>query len=391
MAKHALLKSVLVIARAQYRADSDEGIHCLVRALAGSCESLKVISLSFEAPEFQGPGLRGSRQAPRGWQVVGNVACYTLAMPWSPTDGFGAVARWLTTPALEIWAGWPSRELDAATVSADLIILHSEPALALLGRLRRLAPHAKIVVYADDPHGSANMHPRLQVSLTRSRSALDHIVVTARSMLKHFEAFGERASHVPRGLDLPSTAQTETAELASPTQVVCTATATFDASVVQIAADALPEAEVHLVGPNNTPPHRYPANVRVHSVLSGEAFAALVGGAQVGIVPLAGQADMDGLEDTDAGLLYFGHLGLPTVCPTSVVGRFPLRFGYQPGRSASIRDALARSLQAKRGSVRVPVLSWSQVAQRVIETVERQSPAVWESTGLRAREAAHEG
>ena len=389
MAKHTFLKSVLVVARSQHRTDSDEGIHCLIRALAGRCESLKVISLAFEASELLGPSFCAPRQAARGWQHVGGVACHTLPAPWSSSDAFGAVARWLTPPAFEAWAGWPSRELDAATASADLIILHSDPALALLGRLRRLAPEAKIVLYADDPETSANQHPRLRASLIGSRSALDHIVVTARSMLKHFEAFGTRVSYVQRGLDLPSAAQVEAVEYDGRAKIVCTAPTTFDASAVQIVADALPQAEIHLVGSNT--PHRYPANVRVHSALTDQAYAALVGGARVGIVPLAGQAEVDGIADTDAGLLHFGHIGVPTVCPAFAVGEHPLRFGYQPGRSASIRDALARSLQARWGSARVPVLSWSQVAQRVIETIERESRVAWERRDLRAREAAHEG
>jgi 2-beta-glucuronyltransferase len=65
-------------------------------------------------------------------------------------------------------------------------------------------------------------------------------------------------------------------------------------------------------------------------------------------------------------MMQYDFFGLPTVCPTSVVGDHSGRFGYTPGNPESIRAAMALALAAPRQRSR-QILSWSEVTDRLLQ------------------------
>lgn len=355
--------SVLVLASSDYRSDEDANVWSLAKALSETSDEVRIISVAFDPSEQSSRAQRIARRRASGvWENVDGVKVFLWSMPWAPISASG-VARWLIAPAYELWAEWPCRELDAAAARAATIVVQSGPSAALIGRLRRRAPHAKIIYYADDPAVSAAMHPRVHALLQRNAGLFDHAVVAARAMLPNCEAFGEKVSFVPCGVELDALQHPRPTPFKARRNVVTLGSPWFDASVIQIAANALPDTHFHLIG---TPTgHRYPANVSEYG--TDIEIAAYLQHASLGAAPYVETGHSDALVDTSAALLRFGHLGVPAVCPWFAVGDRPFRVGYEPGRSASVREAFARAFRLQRGSCRVPALRWSEVAKATTE------------------------
>src|SRR3546814_5110388 len=92
--------------------------------------------------------------------------------------------------------------LDDQAATADLILIESGIAPALIRRVRAIAPHARIVYRATDLLATAGVPQCIETTLQRQARDIDMVEVVARSMLPHFDSFDCPRIFIPHGVDL---------------------------------------------------------------------------------------------------------------------------------------------------------------------------------------------
>ncbi|HSI39666.1 MAG TPA: hypothetical protein VLA00_03865 [Xanthobacteraceae bacterium] len=357
--------SVLIVSRHDYRTPLQVNIHFIARALAEQFGEVNFVSVAFSAFSRRTHDDRHvlASRANR-WERWDDVNCYLWRMLWHPVSIGGPLVRRILAPAFDLWQRWPCEELDKVARRADLIIIQSGPAPALLPRLRALAPKARFIYLASDLLDAAGVHPRVQAILDANSDCIDKVVVVARSMIPHFAGFEGRVEFIPHGLDRTAYDHETASPFTEPQNIVSIGSMLFDPSVIQIAAEAFPNARFHLIG---TPEgHSYPSNVREYGPMPFAATIAYLQHADVGVAAYAPAPDAGYLADSSLKLMQFGYLGIPAVCPNFAVGERQLRFGYEPGDPQSVRVAFQQALDAKARKTSMPVLSWNEVVEKIL-------------------------
>jgi 2-beta-glucuronyltransferase len=89
--------------------------------------------------------------------------------------------------------------------------------------------------------------------------------------------------------------------------------------------------------------------------------------ASIGIAPYANKGAPYYLSDTSLKLAQYEYAGLNAVCPFFACGEKSGRFGYDPGDSSSIVDALSRALSKPKFQPDASgFLDWENVTDRFL-------------------------
>ena len=353
-------RSVLLVGRIEDGGGADV-LAPLSKAFATLADDVTVVAIAERSPQsVKGRPMHLADQ-PTG---VDGVRRHVWSPRLRPATSPESAVAWLTSPIGELWASWPYPVLDEAAAHADVIVIQPDPAAALLRRLRRSAPKADIVCYAGAARDAAGLHPRLKTALRRDADVVDQIVVAARAMLPCFGSFGGRATYTPPGLEPADLKRSGRSPFVPGFDAVVIGPRPLDASVIQIAAATLAEARFHILGPSAG--HRYPTNVIEHSALTEDDTQSFIAHADLGLVPFLDGPYADHAVDLCRELALFDHAGVPSVCPLPAALGKPLRCGYAPGRSESIRAALARTLFIPAGQTRGRAPAWLDVAAHII-------------------------
>lgn len=361
--------SILLIANERYRTDDPTTFANLVRTMPALFGEVNVVAMALDGPSDRKGGANS-------WSVAEGVRSFDWLGPWSPSTQGRRLRGWLLKQVVDLWAAWPCADLDAAARRANVIVVQSGPGAALLSRLRRCAPNAEIIYLATELLAGAGVHRRLQARLERDAGHVDRAVVVARAMISHLPMFARRIVFAPQGFDRGLDGAHGHSPYKASRNIVVLGSSPFDASVIQIAATSYSDVLFHLIG---TPVgHRFPANVAEHGALSRVETIPYVRHADLAIAAFSDCEDAAFLADSSPQLASFDHVGLPVVCPIFAVGNSPARFGYEPGRSASVRDAFERAFRGglRKDPIRTP--SWIEVARLVLGLRPgfRASPAV---------------
>lgn len=366
--------SILLIANTGYQRDRST-FDNLITTMPTLFNEVNVVSMSLANSPIEQDGDGGRR--PNTWSDAGGVRSLEWRGPWSPSGEGRRFRDWLAKPAVDLWAAWPCTELDAAARRANVIVVQSGPGVALLARLRRCAPNADIIYVATALLAGPGLSQRLQARLERDAGHVDRAVVVARAMIPRLPMFGRRIVFAPQAFDRTLDRATDRSPYGTGSKTIAVlGSAPFDASVIQIAATSYPDTHFHLI---DVPAgHRFPANVTDHGILPRVETISCVRHADLGVAAFADEEDASFLADSSPQLATFDHVGLPVVCPLFAVGESAARFGYEPGRSASVRDAFERALRSglRKCPVRMP--SWLEVARLVLGLRPgfRENPAV---------------
>lgn len=357
-------RSVLVLSRHDIRNRTQVSIQFIARALAEVSTEVNFVSVAFSPLSRRAFDERWmiADRANR-WERVDGINAYLWRMPWHPMSVGGPALRRLTGAAFDVWSRWPCRALDEAARRADLIVVESGPSPALLPRLRRLNPTARIVYFAADLLDAALVHPRVQAILDASAPLVDKVIVVARAMIPHFAAFDGKVQFLRHGLDPAVYGNPGPSPYAGGVNIVSIGSMLFDAAAVRAAAEGFPDATFHLIG---TPPgHAFPPNVREYGPMPFADTIPWLSHADAGIAPYRPAAHVDYLVDSSLKLMQFGALGVPAVAPHFAVGDRPMRFGYDAAEPATIRSALREALAVGDARVRVPSHDWREFVRRL--------------------------
>lgn len=345
--------SVLIVSPDRYEPDARLGIHFIADALTTVFDDVAYVAV--------GPCRANDRRLPSGspqWTPAGTVRAVDLRTPGGDHHSLHTVRRWLGWPGQDAGGAGRAAMIRAAAAAADVIIVEAGTPLAWIPRLRRTAPGAELVFLASDlPSGDQGQ--RLVHFLERHAASIDRIVVTAPSSIEHCSAYAGRVDVMVPGrhpaFDVPKVASPYDGNAPN---ILAIAPTRFDRAAFHIATTSFPQAVFHLVGAMEETGHG--SNVRLHGDLAVHDIVPLLRHATLG---LAAMGDESGSARPPRGTspldpYPFAHFGIPLICPEDAAGERPLRFGYDPGRSASIRAAVHAGLRVGRTGPSVPAPTW---------------------------------
>ena len=352
---------ILILSRHDYRTARRASVHFIAQKMAERGHDVAFLSIGYSWLSR----LRGDSRArldPRAnrWERVDGLRACLWRTRWHPVKMPlpDALTGWL----FHRWAGMACPVLDEAAAKADLILIESGIAPALIGRMRAIAPHARIVYRATDLLATAGVPQCIEATLQRHAHDIDMVVVVARSMLPHFDAFDCPRIFIPHGVDLRNLRRPTISPYDQPHNAVAVGSMLFDEGAIRALAQAVPHFTFHMIG---TPKRSFPSNVVLHDEMPFERTLPYIQHADVGIAAYLPAESSAYLADSSLKLMQYGAIGLPAVCPDFAVGEHGLRFGYRPGDSREIVQAFTKAAQTRRRPA--PTQDWGDVADRLVE------------------------
>lgn len=303
------------------------------------------------------------------WYAADGLRGYVWIAPIHPMRLRYDWLNRLTTPALDWYGRLLPRALRDRVRSADLIVVESCAAVALLPWLRRLAPNAVHVYSMSDRLEAVGMHPGLDHILQREAAALDLIRVPAAAMRDDFAA--GRIAHIPHGLDKAAFRAAVASPYPGGINAVLGGDMMLDRPVLSALAAAFPYVTFHCFGRVTAPAGAAPANMRVHGEVPFPTVAAHIRHADVGLALYRRAPGVDYLAQSSLKNLQYSYCGLPIVTPAFVAAELPNAFPYEPGDAAGAVTAFAAALAA-RPAGRVtrdafPIRDWDSVAHELVD------------------------
>lgn len=305
---------------------------------------------------------------------VNGVQCYLWRTPFHPfrtgIDALDAAAG----PLFTAYAHLPNRFIDDALRAAAYVVVESGLGIMLIHRARQLNDDARIVYRGSDALHTIGAPPALEAELRRRAGDVDAYCLLADKMAADFRWAANKTYTVPLGVHRRDFAEIGPSPYAGGTNAVTVGSMLFDRSFFQHAAARFPDIQFHLIGTGE--PFEAPANVRHYDEMPFKATLPYLKHADFGIAAYRPQANSGYLAQSSLKLMQYEYLGLPAVCPDYAVGASPNRFGYAADDDAGIARAVRRALAHGRFAGAANVLSWEEVAERLLNPESFEDTAV---------------
>lgn len=250
-------------------------------------------------------------------------------------------------------------------IQSDVIIFESGFPILLVAMCKKLNPSAKLVYLASDSLSTIDCADTIIHEFDAIGPKLDYCILPSRK-LKEEMPKGTTSYFVPHGLDKsiikhcdPSPYEEGTVNIASVGSML------FDASFFEIAAELFPDITFHVIGAGSGANHLKAPNIKLYGEMAFLETIPYLAHANAGVAPYKGDKVSPFLIDTSMKLMQYGFLGIPGICPDTVVGNRAGRFGYVPGDKQSIIAAVKNALRSGRFES-LPTLSWQDVAYRIV-------------------------
>ena len=339
-------------------------IQAIAEELARQGRDVTFVSLRFSrlSKRREDPRIALASRANR-IEVHEGVKCFLWRTLLHPFNAHRAWVNMLLTPFFYLYGHHPNATLDSILRGAETIVIESGLAIALLARIRRLAPRATLIYRASDRLSAIAQHPVLAVILRKHQSAIDAFCLLGPGMAADFAWAFPKAFVVPPALNRDLIEAEQTCPYDKPINAVSLGAMLFDASFFDVAAPAFPDVVFHIFGV--PAPARCPSNVHFYPDIPYAQTWRYIRHATFGIAPYRDHPMAAYLADTSSKLMQYSAVGLPSVCPVFAAGRHAGRFGYQPGDPASIIDAVKLALAAPRQDA-TPYRSWAEIVPRLL-------------------------
>jgi 2-beta-glucuronyltransferase len=298
-------------------------------------------------------------------ETVNGVRCYLWRTAFHPfRTGWPAIDR-LMPPLFSAYARLPNRFIDDELRKAAFVVIESGLGIALAHRARNLNTHARIIYRASDALHTIGAHPALAADLKRRAGDIDAFCLLAEKMAPDFSWAASKTYVVPLGIKHDDFASIGPSPYSAGTNAVTVGSMLFDESFFQHAASGFPDVQFHLIGTGREFPA--PSNVRFYKEMPFKATLPYIKHADFGIAAYRPSANSGYLAQSSLKLMQYEYLGIPAVCPDYAVGASPNRFGYSSGDPATIDQSIRRALARGRVPHAPNVLSWEQVAERLLD------------------------
>ena len=355
----------LVISSHDYRSRRKAGIHFVAAELA-KLGPTRFFSVRYsELSKYKSDPRLSLDSESNKKAVFENVECYLWKTLIHPFDTGKPYLRGVEKLMFRYYVDHASPVLIEWIKDSDVVFFESGIAPIFFELVERLNPRAKSVYIASDDLSTINVARFVKETFDRISPRLSAICLKSRFMEDARPNTPNRFV-IPHGFDFSVAEQADPSPYPTGLHAVSVGSMLFDPTFFATASKEFPDVTFHVIGSGTGAHEGYGSNVRVYDEMPHRVTLPYIKHATIGLAPYASAHVPRYLADTSLKLMQYDFFQLPAVCPTTVVGDYSSRFGYEPGDSVSITAAIRAALKAPRLSSRKP-LQWSEVVRRMLD------------------------
>jgi 2-beta-glucuronyltransferase len=358
----------LFISGHDYRTPRRSSLHFIAQELAKTNQT-RFFSLGFGTLTSKKSDPRSSiAKRSNVLEVCDEIECYLWRTLVHPGNTHLQILRPLENAAFSIYRNLPNKIFDQWLSEATVIFIESGFPVIFAERARRLNGRSKLIYIASDDLTTIGCANYLVKELARVEHLFDGIQIPSRYMEAVF-SHKEACFYVPQGIDASISMYADPSPYGPGIHAVSVGSMLFDPIFFDLAANAFPEITFHIIGSGLRPSRFSQSNIQMYGEMPFHATIPYMKHAAFGIAPYRqGNAPLY-LGDTSLKLIQYAYFGLPTVCPSFLGGKEPLRIHYMPGDKNSIEVAIETALSSKRGQFDAP-LTWAEVAKKIASKIQ---------------------
>jgi 2-beta-glucuronyltransferase len=360
--------NILIISGHDYRTPSRASMHFIAAELARRAH-VRFFSIGYSRLSRLKNDPRASLAARANRsEVYRDIECYLWKTALHPFNMRKPSLR--AAERLMFWAyeRWPNPVLKEWVRDADVVLFESGLSPLFFESVAKLNPKARKIYVASDDLSTIGVSPCVQTAFTRVAHRFDVVSLPSRSLARDMPP-SAKVFYIQRGIDSGIADHADPSPYGPGRHAVSIGSMLFDPTFFEIAASHFENVTFHVIGSGRDRLERCGSNVVMYDYMSYTRTLPYIKHADFGVAPYASASLPAYLADTSNKLVHFDFFGTPAVCPVSVVGERPSRFGYVPGDKPSIVAAINRALSAGRSSARTS-LSWSDTVDRMLHPDE---------------------
>ena len=371
------MKNFTFITAHDYRTPRKASLHFIADELIKQNKTVNFFSMRYSLLSKRRPDSRHViADKVNKLEVSNNVNCYFWKTPLHPVNTNRIYLRLAEAIAFRIYVMLTPKLVKKWLKNSDIIFLESGAPPIYLPMVKKLNPASKVIYIGSDELDAINVAQYVKNIVKKQSLDFDYIIVNSPQMVKDF-ADNAKLFYVPHGIDK------NVANYGDPnpydqskTNAVSIGSMLFDLSLVIKTAELFPKIQFHIIGSGQDPSvfSRFD-NIIFYDEMPYVDTIKYIKHANFGIAPYLHDEVPSSLADTSMKLQQYTYFGIPAVCPNTVVGHKPHRFGYNPKDDHSIKNAINLALEAGKKHD-YDVLDWGEVTQRILE------PAKYKDTNL---------
>jgi 2-beta-glucuronyltransferase len=301
-------------------------------------------------------------------RITDDLSGYFWYPPFHPVNLRNRIANLASMPVFRGYGAMPIGQLATALRRASTIVVESSPALALVPRLRQLAPHAFLVYRVSDNVRVVGHHPVIATFERRALPWFDLISVPSDHMVRLFpnDAPVQVQYH---GLNMSLLGGQSENPYGPGFHVISVGTTLFDRRAVEVFAEACPDTTFHLFG-------RILPFSQSNVVLYGERpFVELIPFLQhagAGLAPYIYRPGCEYLAHTSNKVMQYTYCQKPVLLPSYIPNMARHIVPYRPYDLSGAVEAISRARALSGQSVDA---SWIGPWSAVRQAIEARRPA----------------
>lgn len=357
--------SVLIITRHDHRAHRKVNIHFIADELIKRGDKVSIFSFGFSWLSRIKKDARTNLWNESNKVITSKgVESYLWRTALHPVNLRTKLLQPLEKLLFSLYLKMTPSTLKEWIAKSDTIIIESGFAILYTRLCKHLNPNARIIYLASDSLETISCAPTIINEFYASSALLDYAIITSRIMKPEMPA-NVRLHLVPFAQDKSILQHTDPSPYHGGVNLVSVGDMLFDATFFKIAAEAFPHITFHVIGGATHANSLTAGNIKKYNEMPFLQTIPYIKHANAGIAPYNARKVSPFLMDTSMKLMQYGFLGIPAICPQTVVGPYPGRFGYIPGDRQSIITAIENAL--KCGPFQSPpTLSWEEVTSQII-------------------------
>jgi 2-beta-glucuronyltransferase len=273
-----------------------------------------------------------------------------------------------------IYEQLPSRVMIDWIKQADVIIYESGIAPIYFELAKKLNPAAKHIYRGSDDLDTICVANYAKRKFAKVSPEMDALCLLSKRMAPNI-ASKRNLYCVPNGLDENLDAIGDPNPYGAGMHAVSIGSMLFDPFYFEVVGAEFPDVTFHVVGSGHPRTPGYGKNVVVYGDMKYADCIRYIKHAHFGIAPYVSDDVPDYLADSSMKMLQYDFFALPTVCPRSVTGDYPSRFGYALGDAESMKAATRAAIAARRERSR-QILNWTEVTTRLLDPARFNDTAI---------------
>lgn len=261
------------------------------------------------------------------------------------------------------FAGHLPKPMRALIEQADIVFAESGISLIYIPLIRRLNPRAQIIYMASDSLDTIHQAGPIKRAMAGNAPSIESARVPSPYLATEIPS-AIKCYYIPHGIDKNEFGNIGPSPfLPGSRNAVSVGSMLFDPGFFEIAGKLFPEVMFHVIGSGYSAP--IADNVRLYPQMPFAQTLPFLKHCDFAIAPY-GPGVAPYLTHTSMKLMQYNYLGVPAVCPESIVGQGLGRFGYRGNDPVSIRHAIEQALAVAR-IVPIRHLSWAEVTDRLLK------------------------